>query len=119
VALLREREQKLQLVDHSASLRATRQTCTLALAKYGALSNEEGIAGLTWSPSNDSATVRVVWKERGDPRVRKSTRKGFGRPLIERAIPGAKVNHVIAAEGVTCSIDLPLVSGIEHAGIGK
>ncbi|MFV0921372.1 PAS domain-containing protein [Sphingomonas parapaucimobilis] len=57
-------------------------------AKYGALSNDTGIATLHWSVDGveDDARLSVQWSERGGPPVTPPRCKGFGSVLIERSL---------------------------------
>lgn len=60
-------------------------------AKYGALSTTMGRIGVAWSHvRNDSRPVLLLtWKESGGPSVRKSSRAGFGRQVLEHLAPAA------------------------------
>lgn len=55
-------------------------------AKYGALSNSAGLVRVVWS-LNDAGGLDLHWSELGGPPVKAPERQGFGRSLIERAIP--------------------------------
>jgi two-component sensor histidine kinase len=75
--------------------------------KYGALSN------VRWATTlENSARVRVHWKERGGTPVAQPTRKGFGSRLIEQALGNdtgnAHVNY--DPRGVECIIEVELAS---------
>jgi light-regulated signal transduction histidine kinase (bacteriophytochrome) len=54
-------------------------------AKYGALSTPDGIVRARWSLEETGLTFS--WLEMNGPKVSPPTRHGFGRSLIERAIP--------------------------------
>ncbi|NNU17402.1 GAF domain-containing protein [Parvularcula sp. ZS-1/3] len=54
-------------------------------AKYGALSNGDGIIQVRWELEERGINFR--WREVGGPPVEPPKRHGFGRTLIERAIP--------------------------------
>lgn len=54
-------------------------------AKYGALSVEDGLVRVIWSV--DSEGLKLGWSELNGPEVTPPTRSGFGRSLVERAIP--------------------------------
>nr|WP_246455662.1 HWE histidine kinase domain-containing protein [Sulfitobacter aestuariivivens] len=53
--------------------------------KYGALSVDDGVVRAKWSLEGDR--LRFNWQEINGPRVAEPTRHGFGRSLIEKAIP--------------------------------
>ena len=46
------------------------------------------------------------WRESGGPPVTHPTSAGFGSTLIERGMPGAKVERRFDPRGVTCTIEL-------------
>jgi PAS domain S-box-containing protein len=76
-------------------------------SKYGALSDEKGQIGLTWSRAeNGQLTAR--WTELGGPRVTPPQRQGFGSRLIDRTIGqlGGKARFDWHAEGLVCEITL-------------
>ncbi|MCQ8184473.1 HWE histidine kinase domain-containing protein [Parvularcula maris] len=54
-------------------------------AKYGALSTTDGIVKVKWSVSDEG--LSFSWREIGGPEVSPPSRHGFGRSLIEKAIP--------------------------------
>jgi light-regulated signal transduction histidine kinase (bacteriophytochrome) len=54
-------------------------------AKYGALSVPKGRLSVTWA-KEANGDCRIVWQERGGPRVRKPERLGFGSKLIQSAV---------------------------------
>ena len=54
---------------------------------------------------------RFVWRERQGPPVRQPVRDGFGRKLVEQAVPyelKAKVRLDFAVEGLTYELEAPL-----------
>ncbi len=53
--------------------------------KYGALSTQDGMVRIAWT--EDESGLHFTWRELGGPPVTPPERKGFGRSLIERAIP--------------------------------
>lgn len=78
-------------------------------AKYGALSVPSGRVRLAWERT---ATECVVsWRESGGPQVRPSSRRGFGRDVIEwavaRAVNGA-VDLAFPEAGVTWKLRFPI-----------
>lgn len=79
-------------------------------AKYGALSNQKGLVEVGWTidPNNDSLTIS--WRERGGPHVVPPSRTGFGRLLLERAVPGdlkARIALAFPPEGVSFTAVIP------------
>ena len=54
-------------------------------AKYGALSTVDGVVRAKWSLEEDG--LYFSWNEMGGPQVESPKRHGFGRSLIEKAIP--------------------------------
>ena len=82
--------------------------------KYGALSQQSGTLQVTWSlRENDlDNLVKLEWRETGVSLPSgKPARRGYGRELIERALPyqlDAVTRFELAADGVRCSVELPL-----------
>jgi two-component system CheB/CheR fusion protein len=103
----------------------TVQTLALALhelltnaLKYGALAVPEGRLSIQWrleaTRPDQVRALHVDWRESG---VRMSDvgstpqAKGYGRELIERALPYqlmAQTSYELGADGVRCTIDVPL-----------
>ncbi len=101
------------------------QTLALALhelgtnaRKYGALSGGEGRLAVRWRLSGDDEgrRLRIEWQEEGlsppdAARAAPGARGGYGRRLIERALPyalGAQTAYELGPTGLRCAIDLPL-----------
>ena len=100
------------------------QTFALALhelatnaRKYGALANEDGCLAVTWRLRHEEGSpwLELRWAETNIGPVRESaippTRGGYGRELIERALPyalAARTSYDFSGDEVRCSIDLPL-----------
>lgn len=85
--------------------------------KYGALSRPGGRVSIAWRKENGGHQPRLtfVWRESGGPRVEPPTRKGFGVRLIERSLASeadASVNLDFRAEGLVCTIGVPLKAEI-------
>jgi two-component system CheB/CheR fusion protein len=84
-------------------------------AKYGALSQPQGLIDLSWSVArrNNEQIVSVVWQERGGPPPANRQTPGFGTALIESAIPGSTVNREFRTEGLVCTIvfTIPAANG--------
>ena len=82
--------------------------------KYGALRQRSGTLKVMWDlRENDRGRlVQLEWRETGVSLPTDApVRRGYGRELIERALPyqlDAVTNFEIAADGVRCSVELPL-----------
>ncbi|TCQ10611.1 PAS domain S-box-containing protein [Rhizobium sp. PP-F2F-G36] len=83
--------------------------------KYGALSQESGVLRISWTIEDHAGerAVWLVWREEGVsmPRDDASRRKGYGRELIERALPyqlNAKTELQFLDDGIRCLIRVPL-----------
>ena len=104
---------------------ATVQTLALALhelatnaLKYGAFSADGGHLTVRWyvEPAVEDAPpfLNVEWRESGVvmPQVSmQAHRSGYGRELIERALPyqlKAKTSYELGADGVRCTITVPI-----------
>lgn len=99
---------------------------TLALAvhelatnarKYGALTTEHGRLSVTWRADRDDAgggNLLIEWIEEGisrPPEAQSPTRRGYGRELIEQAMPyalNAKTHYELGETRLRCAIELPL-----------
>ena len=97
------------------------QTLALALhelttnaRKYGALATGAGQLRVTWrvqDVNGEGQRLSLDWVEEGTDMLHEQTGRGYGRELIERALPyalGAKTMFRLDEGGVRCSIDLPL-----------
>lgn len=103
--------------------KASVQTLALALhelatnaRKYGALAGDQGELWVGWDSYTAEAGERrlsLVWLEEGI-RTRPDgspARRGYGRELIEKALPyalKARTRFEIGANALRCTIDLPL-----------
>jgi two-component sensor histidine kinase len=78
--------------------------------KHGALSAPTGAVELKWEMEARGGPdcLKVLWREQGGPPVDNPERSGLGSKLIERGIPGAKVERRFEPSGFSCSIELPL-----------
>src|SRR5262245_61135326 len=82
-------------------------------AKYGALSTPGGHVSVNWDrkPNGDGSNLSIVWQERNGPLVKSGIQSGYGTNLIRDLIPhelGGKVDLVLAPEGVSCQIEIPI-----------
>jgi light-regulated signal transduction histidine kinase (bacteriophytochrome) len=76
--------------------------------KYGALSTPNGMVNLTWALVEDG--LEINWVERDGPPVSAPTREGFGRSIIESAIPyefGGEAEMKFDRAGLTARFFLP------------
>lgn len=82
--------------------------------KHGVIARGAGRIAITWRVTGDGAArvLDLAWHETGDlPAPACDARRGFGRELIERALPfqlGASSEYRIVAGAVTCRLQLPL-----------
>jgi PAS domain S-box-containing protein len=104
--------------------RGTVQTFALALhelatnaRKHGALSTDRGLLNVSWREYEGKAGRRLSlsWRETGlPPGSGEKTVEGYGRELIERALPyvlDARTQFDLAADELLCTIDMPLRMG--------
>lgn len=124
-------QEQITLEGTSIPIRNTAaQTLALAIhelstnaLKYGALSCPDGRLSVSWAEHvvAGQRSLRVTWLESNLPVVPQRTpdRIGYGRVLIEQALPqqlGAATTMTFGPDQVSCVIDLPLVQyGIETA----
>ncbi len=85
--------------------------------KYGALKTPNAKLNIRWNIQDGAGGPRLsfTWTEQGVPAVPvKPAREGFGRELIEEALPyrlGAQTKLEFLGGGVRCSITLPIAGG--------
>ncbi len=85
-------------------------------AKYGALSNDDGVVTIAWATSGDDPhNLALSWQESGGPLVKAPTRRGFGRVVMDRitgqALDGkSEINF--EPEGVIWSLVVPTRSAV-------
>ena len=99
------------------------QTLALALhelatnaRKHGALATDHGQLRVTWTVrqvDENGSRLELVWVEEGVGRRQEktSTTTGYGRKLIEHALPytlDAKTRFELNDAGLRCTIDLPV-----------
>jgi PAS domain S-box-containing protein len=82
-------------------------------AKYGALSIPGGHVSVNWDrkPNGDGTNLSIVWQERDGPPVNSGIHSSYGTNLIRNLIPhelGGKVDLVLASDGVSCQIEIPM-----------
>jgi two-component sensor histidine kinase len=89
---------------------------TTNAVKYGALAHGDGRLLIRWrvETENGAPWLNLEWKESGVDMAQspdKGRESGSGRRLIEEALPyqfGARTTFAIEADGVRCTIALPL-----------
>jgi len=87
------------------------ELCTNAV-KYGALRSDKGSVRLTWETRDlegDVRVLRLVWSERGGPRVTPPKTLGAGFQLIDHAIADVNVTRDFKPEGLVCTLTVPLI----------
>ncbi len=78
-------------------------------AKHGSLSSPTGQVDLTWTFTRGPRDkLSIHWRESGGPLVERPTSTGFGSTLIERGLPGARVERRYEPDGLICTIELDL-----------
>jgi PAS domain S-box-containing protein len=118
---------KIRLGGPTVALPATAaQALGLALhelatnaVKYGALSHPEGKLEVRWEVKEKKPTPEVAlrWRETGISIAGAPKRKGYGRELIERALPyqlNAKTQFEFGPDGVRCEIVVPVPAEPRH-----
>jgi PAS domain S-box-containing protein len=81
--------------------------------KYGALVHPHARLRVSWSlheETKEGAMLRVEWQESGVPTI-EPERRGYGRELIERALPyqlDASTSFEYGSDGVRCTICVPV-----------
>ena len=127
--------EKITLQGPSVVLRATVvQTMALVIhelatnaRKHGALAADNRVLKVTWAVrqvGGAASNLALEWIEEGIDRAlnqESATQMGYGRELIERALPyalNATTSFELTHDGVRCTIDLPLVdrNGSEDRG---
>lgn len=86
-------------------------------AKYGSLSGGAGTVSLDWAleAENRQRTFKMFWREVGGPAVSELHADGLGTALIDRVIPGARVERQFRPDGFVCTIELVLPQPADDA----
>ena len=85
-------------------------------AKHGSLSSPTGQVDLSWTYSRGRRNkLDILWRESGGPSVERPASTGFGSTLIERGMPGARVNRRFEPGGLVCAISLDLTPARRRA----
>jgi two-component sensor histidine kinase len=86
-------------------------------AKYGALSQPGGQVSVRWRQTAELSSapmLRIEWKETGGPQVAAPAREGYGSRVIRGLLAyemAGRVGLVFEADGVSCTIELPVNVG--------
>ena len=88
-------------------------------AKHGALSAPGGAIAINWDlvDGDGDRRIHLLWSERGGPKVKAPTGRGFGLALIERIVSyelDGEVRRDFAPEGFACELRLPYVEDSFH-----
>ena len=103
--------------EHAQTLGLALHELATNAVKYGALKGEVGQVEIAWATENHQQGGRTLvlnWQESGLAAPPDSSRRGFGRHLIERALAytmRAKTEFLFREDGITCRIVVPLGSG--------
>lgn len=118
------KEQRLQMAGPKVRL-PQQYTVPLALAlhelgtnaaKHGSLSSPTGRVELTWTFTRGPRDhLSILWRESGGPPVVRPSSTGFGSTLIERGLPGARVERRYEPGGLVCTIELDLTPARRRA----
>ena len=112
VALKPEAAQNVGIALHELSTNA---------AKYGALSNEDGIVTIAWRVATEAAGERsftLRWRESGGPAVVAPQRKGFGSIVMDRIAGralGGKSGLTFEPSGVLWVMEVPAATALSGA----
>jgi two-component system CheB/CheR fusion protein len=88
---------------------------TTNAVKYGAFTARDGHLAVTWRVEDENLVLE--WKESGLSTPPESSRRGFGRLLIEKALAfslRAETALVFEPDGVYCRIQIPLADKRER-----
>jgi two-component system, chemotaxis family, CheB/CheR fusion protein len=113
VSLPMEHIQTLGLALHELATNAV---------KHGALKEQAGHLDITWTIERNQQSEAILvlnWHETGLSAPPESSRRGFGRHLIERALAHtmrAKTEIQFRQDGITCRIAIPLTQAQPHPG---
>jgi two-component sensor histidine kinase len=89
-------------------------------SKYGALSSAKGTVEISWSvkSAEDGTHFSMAWIERGGPKVKSPSRKGFGHVVIESSLArvvNGEVHVLFEPKGIIWTLDAP-VTGVVANG---
>jgi two-component sensor histidine kinase len=92
--------------------------------KYGALSVSEGRVTIEWTPQDggvEAHGIRLTWRETGGPPVKKPTRSGFGRMVLERVTVNAlgSGGAEFKSDGLVWTCDIAAEHVVQQPGKGQ
>ncbi|RAK57009.1 hypothetical protein DJ018_03335 [Phenylobacterium deserti] len=106
--------------QHAVALSLALHELATNAVKHGALSVDEGSVDVHWwlTRSDDGPEMKLLWTERGGPKVTPPSKLGFGSRLIERGVAQdlrgkAKIEYL--ESGLLCEIRMPLPYGRPEA----
>ena len=81
--------------------------------KYGAFAQPAGRLSVVWAVERRAGEPRLMldWRERGVSMPEQPRRQGYGRELIERALPyqlRAETRLLFTPDGVHCTLGVPI-----------
>ena len=91
-------------------------------AKYGALSNGEGLIEIKWKIDGDADPQHdfsLTWTEQGGPTVQKPSRTGFGSTVIDRLLEASldgEVDLDWKPSGLVCHLHCPTGKVLSSSG---
>jgi PAS domain S-box-containing protein len=104
--------QSIALVVHELATNAV---------KHGALSLPSGKVTFSWREveAHPAPRLRLLWSETGGPEVTEPARSGFGLTVLRSVASelGATIDSAFHPAGLVCTIEGPLISDAETAGM--
>lgn len=98
--------------DHALGLGLILHELTTNAHRYGAWATDRGVVRIEWAiESAPTRGLRLIWRERGGPRVSEPTELGLGVRLINRSLAkvlDSEVKLAFEPDGVVAEIWLPL-----------
>ena len=86
---------------------------TTNAAKYGALSQREGLVSVRWNRAPNGqrpAPLAIEWLEAGGPVVEVPRNSGYGTSVITELVPyelGGTARLLFDPEGIRCRLEIP------------
>jgi PAS domain S-box-containing protein len=89
---------------------------TTNAGKYGALSNTEGIARISWQIAQGKGSFSMLWVENGGPEVTPPTHKGFGQMVIAEMVEDTLEGHTEISyrpDGLSWQLSAPIAKVLD------